>query len=103
MVKPCNVEGCNGVANHRGMCGKHYQRLRRHGDPNVVTRIRGLSFWDRVNRRGKDECWLWTGPITTSGYGQTRWKDRRTDAHRVAWILTHGEIPEKMCVCHLCD
>ena len=27
-------------------------------------------FWARVDVRGPDECWIWTGSFTTSGYAQ---------------------------------
>jgi hypothetical protein len=41
------------------------------------------------------------------GYGSVGWefqgKRRYTRAHRIAWILTHGEIPKGLCVCHGCD
>lgn len=47
MPKICNVEGCsNFVGTHgaRGMCSSHYNRWRRHGDPNLNIRctIKGL-------------------------------------------------------------
>lgn len=36
--KPCSVSDCSGAAIKRGMCSKHYQRWRKHGDPlHVVT------------------------------------------------------------------
>lgn len=38
--KPCTVDDCGRRANHKGgaqgMCGMHYLRWRRTGDPNVV-------------------------------------------------------------------
>lgn len=30
---PCSVEGCEKLAESKGMCGAHYQRTRRFGDP----------------------------------------------------------------------
>lgn len=36
---PCKVETCDRPSSHVGMCMKHYQRFRKHGDPNVVKRI----------------------------------------------------------------
>ena len=33
--KICSIEDCNGKATRRGWCGKHYDRWRRHGDPNA--------------------------------------------------------------------
>ena len=31
IIDPCNVEGCDNDARTRGMCPKHYQRMRQHG------------------------------------------------------------------------
>lgn len=37
------------------------------------------------------------------GYGQRKFRGRMMLAHRVAWIEAKGEIPEGMCVMHVCD
>jgi hypothetical protein len=48
-------------------------------------------FWEKVERRGDDECWPWTGAFQNGGYG-TFWLDgKQVPAHRVAYWLTHGE------------
>lgn len=64
---------------------------------------RSLSdrFDERV-QRGED-CWLWTGAISTDGYGLIRHDGRSTRAHRVAWLLMRGSIPEGLHVLHRCD
>jgi hypothetical protein len=54
-------------------------------------------FWSRVNKT--DDCWLWTGP-TNGRYGRI---GRRTYAHRMAYELAYGPIPEGMFVMHRCD
>lgn len=58
---------------------------------------------DRVG--GPDACWLWTAGRDRYGYGQMRLvRPRRlVGAHRVAWELANGPIPDGMCVCHHCD
>lgn len=61
------------------------------------------KFWDHVDCQGEDECWCWTASRLPSGYGRVRFEKKSTYAHRVAWILTHGPIPEGMVVCHHCD
>src|SRR6185369_2192030 len=49
-------------------------------------------------------CWLWLGTIKAKGYGGfTVVKGESQRAHRVSWIITHGKIPEGMCVLHKCD
>lgn len=49
-------------------------------------------------------CILWTGAIGRWGYGAINSGDGRVlRAHRVAWTLAHGEIPDGMDVCHACD
>ena len=34
----CTSEGCEGKAVAKGLCSKHYMRLRRAGDPNVTRK-----------------------------------------------------------------
>lgn len=61
-------------------------------------------FWAKVDRRGDEECWPWTGSkFTNNPYGRLRRGARTFKAHRVAWELTHGVIPQEMLVCHRCD
>lgn len=60
-------------------------------------------FWTKVDRSaGPDGCWLWTGALASSGYGNVGVQRRPGLAHRVAWELTHGPIPKGMYVCHNC-
>jgi len=60
-------------------------------------------FWEKVERT--PGCWVWTSTILRSGYGQF-WpgKGRKHAlAHRVAWELTWGAVPDGLCVLHACD
>lgn len=61
-------------------------------------------LWPRVEKRGEDECWPYAGTRTAAGYGKVHighgaW----VRAHRLAWIVTNGQIPAEMEVCHECD
>lgn len=60
-------------------------------------------FWAKVDRCGDDECWPWMGSKDTSGYGRLPIKDHMHSSNRVAWALTYGPIPQRICVCHTCD
>lgn len=59
-------------------------------------------FWAKVLVKDIDECWLWTGYIKNK-YGYIGYSGSYTYAHRLAWIIEHGDIPEGMFVCHTCD
>ena len=50
-------------------------------------------------------CWLFTGERNTNGYGRIRpgGMERAKLAHRVAYELWVGPIPEGLLVCHRCD
>ncbi len=65
-------------------------------------------FWSKVNK--SKSCWLWIGPKNNAGYGMITIKARRPRctwyAHRIAWELTNGPIPDqspRLCICHRCD
>lgn len=56
-------------------------------------------------QKGRDACWLWAGAISSGprgGYGYFTVASRVTPAHRVAWELWCGPIPEDLTVDHLC-
>lgn len=60
------------------------------------------AFWPRVNKIDRG-CWEWMGSRGRRGYGQLQYMNRMLRAHRVAWELVIGPIPEGMLVCHRCD
>lgn len=60
-------------------------------------------FWERVNI--SSGCWEWTAGHNTLGYG-VAWSPkagRAMLAHRVAWELTRGAIPDGALALHRCD
>lgn len=58
-------------------------------------------FWEKVEKT--DSCWLWRGATDRHGYGSIYVANRRTTpAHRVAYELVVGPIPEGLHIDHLC-
>jgi hypothetical protein len=59
-----------------------------------------------LDHKGKDECWLWKGPLYRNGYGYfdlcSGQEKRRVMIHRASWELERGEIPDKLTIDHLC-
>lgn len=61
-------------------------------------------YWSHVDTSaGPDECWPWTAGVKRNGYGDFRNPLSGATAHRFAYLLAYGEIPDGMCVCHHCD
>lgn len=48
-------------------------------------------------------CWNWTASKSIRGYGHFNFGGQVQQAHRVAYQLYIGEIPDGLCVCHHCD
>ena len=48
-------------------------------------------------------CLEWTAARHRDGYGRFKRAGKKERAHRVAWELAHGSIPDGMHVCHRCD
>lgn len=57
-------------------------------------------FWAKV--AVSDGCWLWTGATNERGYGHIVRAGRFVQAHRAAYELAGGEIPEGLVLDHLC-
>lgn len=108
----CTVEGCESPHHANGLCSPHAHRLERYGDPLVVIgqgngkhpprRDLAERFWEKVERGNPDECWLWTGVVHAT-YGRF-WLDGNANigAHRMAYKLMVGPIPEGLHLDHLC-
>lgn len=59
------------------------------------------NFWRRVSVT--DGCWVWNGPLRPNGYGQVTRRGRNISAHRVAYELVNGPVPEGAVLRHTCD
>jgi hypothetical protein len=60
-------------------------------------------FWCNVMIGSDDECWLWQRCTDQREYGFFGFGRKQYRAHRIAWILTYGAIPEGLLICHHCD
>ena len=82
--------------------------IRRFPIENAVPWWR-IQFWSHVDQAGPIECWPWTGRRNDAGYGVCSvpaFIARRTGqtfpAHRIAYTLAHGEIPDGLPLDHVC-
>ena len=49
------------------------------------------------------QCHLWKAHRNRDGYGRVRVGGKVLYAHRAAWELENGPVPEGLCVLHRCD
>lgn len=78
-------------------------RLAAHQEERYSPENTHERFWARVVKAEGDGCWEWQGARLERGYGRTTLNGKAIGAHRLAWVLTYGEIPERLFVCHRCD
>ena len=104
----CSVKGCEGRKYYaKGYCKFHYARWWMYGDPLTYKfRTATEKFWDRVQKREPDQCWLWKGG-SANGYGQLAGKHngeyKSFLAHRFSYELHYGPIPSGKLIRHHCD
>lgn len=88
-----------GAANHRGT-----------SDWMSFAREQAGRFWSHVAR--SEGCWTWSAGLDKDGYGKFaislprvngRQKQKHVRAHRLAYLLTHGDIPDGLLIRHSCD
>jgi Helix-turn-helix len=70
------------------------------GGDDIAVKV--TDFWMKVDRRGDDECWSWTG-YREDGYGQYFFGGRMVGAHELALTFKTGErrLP-RLDTCHSC-
>lgn len=62
------------------------------------ARVRARSIVNTVTG-----CWRWVGAGRGIGYGAVKVGGRVVDAHRYAWAVFNGPVPDGMQVLHRCD
>jgi hypothetical protein len=60
-------------------------------------------FWNKVDKRGEDDCWEWIGSKDRDGYGHIKIKNKMWVSSRFSYELHTGKIPSGMLICHSCD
>lgn len=67
--------------------------------------VRQLNAWQRMWSRiiiVDSGCWEWCGATDRDGYGKLRYRGE-ISAHRSAWTMCYGKIPESKWILHKCD
>lgn len=111
MTRLCCVPGCGQTHCAHGLCTSHYNSWKRngvYGAPLRHGRDVAYRFWTKVDKNGPmvltgSPCWIWHGRRDKAGYGL--FKDcavRQGRAHRVAYELEVGPIPDGKHLDHLC-
>lgn len=112
-LKSCKVDDCPRPTFGKGFCTMHYQRARKHGDPqitlapvahkrpDIATRLLSKAVEDPITG-----CWNWIGWKNNTGYGVLyvvgAGSANRMLAHRVSYDLHKGEIADGLQVDHVC-
>ena len=79
--------------------GRQVMRCYKHAIDSGITAVD--YFWEQVNKDTSSGCWLWQGP-THFGYGLARFQGKSWRAHRLAYHLCWGFVPEGKHLDHLC-
>lgn len=68
----------------------------------IAERLRRERFYAKVEKTAT--CWLWKGQVNKKGYGVFGSRGAPTTiASRLAYILEHGPISDRIFVLHRCD
>ncbi len=52
---------------------------------------------------GKNDCWNWNKSTNEKGYGQVMCAGKNIKAHKMAYMIHVGDIPDGVSVLHKCD
>lgn len=103
------IEGCDGAHYAKGICEKHYKRLRNTGTLQESEFGRGtleVRFKKKFTPGNPDDCWLWRGATTGKGYGAIQEAGKGSKlllAHRVSFEVYKRPLLDGEYVLHSCD
>lgn len=84
-------------------CGTLFERTGHRGGGRATECSIRCRFFSKVTKAANG-CHEWAASVFKTGYGQFAVSARKPEtAHRMAWLLQRGEIPEGLQVLHKCD
>lgn len=95
--RTCSFDGCERDGWYHGKCWAHAAR-----SPRAPL---GTSAAERIqiySDRDVNGCLVWNRYIDPTGYGRLRVNGRTMKAHRAAWEVKNGPIPDGMQIDHMC-
>lgn len=69
---------------------------------NIVVAQAMLVIAKRIDI-DENDCWNWTGALTSGGYGQLTFQGKHQTAHRFSYKQLIGQIDDGMWILHRCD
>lgn len=60
-------------------------------------------FDSKIEFDGPSGCWNWTAAKDRDGYGLFKVQGKMRRAHRIAWVLVNGPIPNEKVIDHKCS
>lgn len=86
------------------LLGELVQSIRQSAKPrtkrSLGPRPAWLRFWEKVDLSG--DCWMWTASTYHNGYGQFTVLGKAFKAHRWAYQMLRGQVPDGMQLDHVC-
>lgn len=86
------------ISTHTGMAEQHDRREGSMRTAPVKERLEA-----KIRPDANTGCWEWIAMKDRAGYGRIQVGRRASLAHRTAYEVFVGRIPDGMCVCHKCD
>jgi hypothetical protein len=68
----------------------------------ILSEKQIVYFWSLVDIKSIDDCWIWNGTVSYSGYGRIKFK-KQYMAHRISYFLNNPEIDNNIVVRHKCN
>ena len=88
---------------HASQYGYFVDGVKIQVDEEFLRQYDLYKFWSKVDKKGDDDCWNWTGAKSSGGYGCIGIGGKILTASRVAYRFHYGVDPDTLDVCHTCD
>ena len=70
---------------------------------DMITNRLKHRFWSKVEIKDTSSCWPWKASFGYRDYGKFKFLNTYVSAHRIAYLVTKGDVPQNLIVLHTCD